>query len=106
MGDRSNPDANGDGIITRAEAQAHAGQMFDRLDANHDGKLDQADREARKAEFKAKIFAAIDTNNDGSISQAEFMAFEPRGMGRGDHDGDASWRPSAHGSCTRRPRAA
>jgi hypothetical protein len=85
-GNRSNPDANGDGVITRAEAQAHAGQMFGRMDANHDGKLDQADREARRAEFRAKMFAKLDANNDGSISRSEFMAFEPGG--RGDKGGD------------------
>lgn len=36
-------DTNGDGIVTRAEALAEAGLRFDRIDANHDGKLDQAE---------------------------------------------------------------
>ncbi|MEG3165932.1 hypothetical protein U1701_15140 [Sphingomonas sp. PB2P19] len=36
-------DANGDGIVTRAEALAEAGVRFDRIDANHDGKIDQAE---------------------------------------------------------------
>lgn len=36
-------DANGDGIVTRAEALAEAGARFDRMDANHDGKIDQAE---------------------------------------------------------------
>lgn len=32
-------DANGDGVVTRAEFLAQAGARFDRMDANHDGKL-------------------------------------------------------------------
>ena len=32
-------DADGDGVLTRAEAIAEAGARFDRLDANHDGRL-------------------------------------------------------------------
>lgn len=34
-------DTNGDGIVTRQEALAQAGERFDRMDANHDGKLTQ-----------------------------------------------------------------
>jgi hypothetical protein len=34
-------DTNGDGIVTRAEALAEASARFDRIDANHDGKLDR-----------------------------------------------------------------
>ena len=56
--------------MTRAAAEQRADQVFDRLDANHDGKLDQADREARQ-----KIrFDRIDANNDGEVSYAEFTA--------------------------------
>ncbi len=33
-------DLNGDGVITRQEMMDEAGRRFDRLDANHDGKLD------------------------------------------------------------------
>lgn len=36
-------DANGDGVITRQEALDQAGQRFDRLDADRDGKLDQSE---------------------------------------------------------------
>ena len=39
-------DADGDGIVTRAEALAEAGMRFDRIDANRDGKLDQAEMAA------------------------------------------------------------
>jgi len=83
------PDMNR--TVTRAEAIAHANQMFERMDANKDGKLDGADREARKA----TMFDRIDTNKDGSISRAEFVAMRPGGGMRGpgmrhegmNHDG-------------------
>ena len=32
-------DTNGDGVVTRDEALAQAGQRFDRMDSNHDGRL-------------------------------------------------------------------
>ena len=63
-------DANKDGVLTRAEAMAHAKTRFAKLDVNSDGKLDRADREAKKAER----FAKIDTNGDGEVSQAEIAA--------------------------------
>jgi len=75
-------DTNGDGVITRAEAQAHAEQMFDRLDVNHDGKLDQTDRQEMREKMRAMMFDKLDANHDGSISKAEFMAARPMG-----HDG-------------------
>lgn len=39
-----NADANNDGWLSRAEAQAQADRVFDQLDTNDDRKLDQADR--------------------------------------------------------------
>lgn len=78
-----------DRIVTRAEAQTRATEMFARLDVNKDGKLDKADRELRHQQIREKMFARLDTNGDGSISKAEFMADrgpERRGHGA-DHDG-------------------
>lgn len=70
---------------TRAEAQARAAEMFARMDANKDGKLDQADRAAREGER----FARLDTNKDGSLSRDEFAAArKPReGAGEGQRMG-------------------
>ncbi len=65
-------DADGNGVLTRAEAQANATQMFAKMDANKDGKIDAADRAVRQAEMQAKRFAAFDGNSDGSISKAEW----------------------------------
>jgi hypothetical protein len=71
-GPRNMGNADGNGVLTRAEAQASAGQMFAKMDANKDGKLDSADRAARHAAMQAKRFAALDANSDGSISKAEW----------------------------------
>ncbi len=73
-------------VLTRVEAQAKAGQLFDRLDVNHDGKLDKADHAARLNAF----FDKIDTNHDGVISRDEFLAAHEHGHERGamgsEHD--------------------
>ena len=69
-GERPNPDADGDGAITRAEMQQHGAQMFARMDANGDGRLDQADREAHRQ----AMFARADADGDGELSQAEMQA--------------------------------
>ncbi|WP_200844705.1 MULTISPECIES: EF-hand domain-containing protein [unclassified Novosphingobium] len=82
--ERPKIDANGDGVVTRAEAQAAAAAMFAKLDVNKDGKIDQADRELARQQKREGKFAKLDTNKDGSISKAEFMADRgPEGRGRG-----------------------
>ena len=74
--------------VTLSDAQAKSAAMFDRMDVNDDGQIDQADREARHDER----FARLDTDGDGVISRAEFDAMhEKRGMRgevkRGGHHG-------------------
>lgn len=44
-GGQMRADTNGDGVVTRAEALAQAGERFDRMDANHDGKLTRDEME-------------------------------------------------------------
>lgn len=68
-------DANGDGVVTRAEVQAHAAEMFAMFDANKDGKIDMADREVHKA----GMFDKFDANKDGAISRDEFAKTHPQG---------------------------
>ncbi|VVT03905.1 conserved exported hypothetical protein [Sphingomonas sp. EC-HK361] len=41
-------DANRDGVITRQEALDAAGKRFDRMDTNHDGKIDAAEMKAMR----------------------------------------------------------
>ena len=52
MGRRADP--NGDGVITRDEYRARAIERFDRMDANHDGKIDRTEmanlREMRRVD--------------------------------------------------------
>jgi Ca2+-binding EF-hand superfamily protein len=87
--DRPRIDANGDGIVTRAEAQAAAAQVFAKLDVNHDGKIDKADRELMHQQMREKLFDKLDTNHDGSISEAEFLADKgPEGRGPHGHGPD------------------
>lgn len=74
MHGKSMMDVDGDGVVTRAEAQQKAGEMFAMMDVNKDGKLDQADREARRQEMRGRLFDKLDANHDGSISKEEFMA--------------------------------
>lgn len=94
-------DADGDGVLTRAEAQAAATQMFAKMDANGDGQLDATDRATKRAERGEKhaeageghrgkrdgmrghrgkrgghgmmMMARADTDGDKAISQAEFQ---------------------------------
>ena len=46
-------DTNGDKLISREESRAAALAMFDRVDANKDGRIDSAEREAVRAKRKA-----------------------------------------------------
>jgi hypothetical protein len=84
--DRPRINANGDGVVTRAEAQAAAAQLFAKLDVNKDGKIDKADRELGRQQKRETLFDKLDTNHDGSISKAEFMA-DKGPEGRGPDDG-------------------
>ena len=77
--------------LTRTQAQADAGKLFDRLDVNHDGKIDAADRTARID----AMFDKLDTNHDGMISRDEFRAAHEHGPAMGmamDGAGDHGWR--------------
>lgn len=59
-------DANRDGFVTKAEAEARTATMREQ-------------RQAKRGERRAELFARLDANNDGSISQAEFSARPDRG---------------------------
>jgi len=91
---RTSPDSDGDGVLTRAESQAHATAMFAKMDANNDGQLDQTDRAAHRQKKRTKMFDKLDADNDGSIARDEFMAFEGHGKrGRmGRHGGKGHGR--------------
>jgi Ca2+-binding EF-hand superfamily protein len=65
-------DANGDGIIDRAEAakSPRFAQMFDKFDANHDGKL-SADERPQHRGRGGDMLAKLDANGDGAVDRAE-----------------------------------
>ncbi|MFD1612880.1 EF-hand domain-containing protein [Sphingomonas tabacisoli] len=75
------------GDMTRAQVIEMANKHFDRLDVNHDGKLDRADREAMHAKMAAEMFDRADTNHDGMISREEWNAGAARLAEMRGHDG-------------------
>lgn len=83
----------GDGVSTRAEAQAKAQEHFARMDANKDGKLDQADRAAHRT----AMFDRIDADKNGQISRGEFDAMHQRGPEAGDDRGSGKHRWGGRG---------
>lgn len=87
-------DTNNDGAISRTEMQANANERFTRMDANKDGKIDKADRDAMQAKRSAEMFAMIDKDSNGQISRQEFDAMH---SARGDMDGKDGRRGGRHG---------
>lgn len=78
-------DADNDGRISRAEAQAAATRLverFDAMDANKDGYLDRSEMRAGMAQRRAAFFDAADANKDGHLSREEFAAHQ-----KAMHDG-------------------
>jgi Ca2+-binding EF-hand superfamily protein len=66
----SKMDADGNGVVSKAEAMTAADAMFAKMDENGDGTLSVADREAK---MKAH-FMEMDADKNGSINEAEFVA--------------------------------
>ncbi len=95
-------DANGDGRVTLAEAEAQSARMFARLDANRDGRLSQDEARPRgprqgSANRPAPRDGApagrpggprMDSNGDGVITQAEFTGGARQMFKRMDRNGD------------------
>lgn len=48
-------DTNGDGVVTRDEFRAAAMARFDRMDANHDGRIDATERQAMRDHMRARM---------------------------------------------------
>ncbi len=73
-------DANGDGVIDRAEAakMPRFAEQFDQLDANRDGRISADERPQRRGDRMGRgpggpgdRMAALDANGDGAIDRAE-----------------------------------
>lgn len=75
-------DADHDGKISRAEYQAWVDTRFDRLDANHDGSVDAQEiaaspARADRAQKRAERFVQhYDKSGDGKVAKADFEAVE------------------------------
>ena len=98
---RQRLDANGDGVIDKAEAAnaPRLAQKFDQLDANHDGFLDRSDFQARRQQKQAECFDNADADKDGKLSRTEFdaakQACHPQGGMHGPRGGDDAPPPPA-----------
>ena len=82
MGLKTKLDTDKDGRISRAEAAAapKLAERFAQMDANRDGFLDRADREAKMRERRTRWFNDADSNRDGQISRAEYDAAHAKRM--------------------------
>ena len=84
-GPAGNPaDTDGDGRVSKVEAQAAERKAFAALDTNKDGRITLAERQgtadaARRANIDRQ-FAALDTDKNGSVSKAEFTAAVSKGV--------------------------
>ena len=82
-------DANGDHMVSRDEITTYYGDLFDKLDADHDGTLDRKEwigigRDKEMATLATggyarelssmKMMNMIDTDHDHTVSKAEFVA--------------------------------
>jgi Ca2+-binding EF-hand superfamily protein len=85
--DQTRVDANGDGIVTREEAQVYPrlATHFDAADTDRNGRLEGAEVEAGRQTARREARAAIrerwkvaDKDGDGAISQAEANESMPR----------------------------
>lgn len=85
--------ADGDKIVTKADAISAADARFAKMDANGDGQLNETDRTA----MMKKHFAEMDADKNGAISEAEFIsASQARATMRGDRHAKRMGRSGPH----------
>lgn len=90
-------DINGDGNLTREEAQQGRAQWFDRLDANGDGQLTVEEREAAREQARSQLRERANAgglggmksaNGDGTLTREAWMARPMEWFDRADTDGN------------------
>jgi hypothetical protein len=91
--DEPNPDANGDGRVTRAEYLAfNARQTLAWGDTDRDGRISKAEARAKmgaRAVLLDAFWGRVDTNRDGFLARPEMDVMATQGFDRADtnHDG-------------------
>lgn len=93
-------DTNGDGKISRAEADAQAGARFDRMDLNHDGFLATDEMTGPGA----RMLARADADHDGKLSRAEYLVQAGNRFDRIDANRDGQITPDEMKAWGDRPR--
>ncbi|RVJ73410.1 EF-hand domain-containing protein [Sinorhizobium meliloti] len=100
-------DQNGDRALQFTEIQAARAALFDRLDANRNGVVNNSEAQAAfqrvreggrlqmaTAEGPETQARRMDANGDGRITRAEFAQFIPDRLLRADSNGDRALSPS------------
>ena len=80
-------DADKDGKVTLEETKSAAIERFSRRDVDGDGIVSREDRKAQRALRRAEHFDKIDADGDGVVSKEEFAAYTPERDERGKHGG-------------------
>jgi Ca2+-binding EF-hand superfamily protein len=82
-------DTDKDGRISKAEADAEGAKLFARLDDNGNGKIEENEMPQRHwARFGGRMFDRIDADQDGKVTKAEFEAAGARMFQKLDQNGD------------------
>ena len=84
---RSNPDANGDGNVTRAEMEADVAAKFAKMDLNRDGQVTQPERDqlrAQRMEMMKQRMAEKGRTFDEEKMKARMEKRQDRMANRGD----------------------
>ena len=107
------PASKAERVQTRAEVQAKVVEHFAKVDANHDGSITKAEADAAMQAFHTQFaermkerrddrrdnsFERLDTNRDGAVSRAEWDAGAAQREQRiASHDRNGDGRPDARG---------
>lgn len=90
----SEADANGDGIVSKAEFLARRAQAFQDLDADASGSLSESEFELaatqRVKRFSGRAFSKADKDGNGVISQTEWDQNPPRAFDKLDKNSDGN----------------
>jgi Ca2+-binding EF-hand superfamily protein len=88
-------------VTTVADVQERAARRFQRLDVNHDGRIDQADRAERRTGRLQMRFDRLDADRNGELSRTEFAARPAMREGRDGAEarrGPGMRRPAMRGN--------